>query len=151
MDSKLPKHNLSRGEFKRQRAIELNKNPEKNFLGKTSNFTDNNERHFFQRMLKAYLRGYEYFHFGFYTNKIGERLPRPHEVLFSPKRSEKEVEEILKKGFNIGGKVFGGVKIGKAQLRQKIRNSIEDKLKADKYKEVLKSKKTLSQFLGLKK
>lgn len=150
MDSKLPKHNLSGGEFKRQTAVELNKNPAKKFLGKTDNFSDNNERHFFQRMLKAYLKGQEFFHFGFYTNKIGERLPRPHEVLFSPKRTEKEVEAILQKGICIGGKVFGGMPIGKAQLRQQIKDRIEAKLNSEKAEQKKKSK-TLAQKLGISK
>lgn len=34
------------------------------FLGKTSDFKDNRERHFYQRMLKAYLRGDKLFQFG---------------------------------------------------------------------------------------
>lgn len=35
------------------------------FLGKTEGFVDNTERHFYQRMLKAYLKGKEYFTYGF--------------------------------------------------------------------------------------
>ena len=34
------------------------------FLGKTESFKDNSERHFFQRMLRAYLKGAEIFKFG---------------------------------------------------------------------------------------
>lgn len=35
------------------------------FTGKTDNFSDPQERHFFQRMLRAYLKGAEFFYFGF--------------------------------------------------------------------------------------
>lgn len=34
------------------------------FTGKMSDFKDNRERHFYQRMLKAYLRGDQNFQFG---------------------------------------------------------------------------------------
>jgi len=52
--------------------------PLRKFLGKTENFKDNRERHFYQRMLKAYLRGDSFFYFGF----IGfPRKPEKHEVM----------------------------------------------------------------------
>lgn len=35
------------------------------FLGKTEGFKDKQEAHFYQRMLKAYLKGKEFFTFGF--------------------------------------------------------------------------------------
>jgi hypothetical protein len=41
---------------------------------------DKTERHFHQRMLRAYLKGKEYFHFGF-TYKYGGRQPESHKVL----------------------------------------------------------------------
>lgn len=34
------------------------------FLGKTENFKSKEEKHFYNRMLKAYLKGNEYFFFG---------------------------------------------------------------------------------------
>lgn len=42
---------------------ELKKQTRK-FTGKTEDFKDNRERHFYQRMLKAYLRGDKKFQFG---------------------------------------------------------------------------------------
>lgn len=47
MDSKVPQSKLINQSGKTTRK----------FLGKTSDFKDNIERHFYQRMLKAYLRG----------------------------------------------------------------------------------------------
>jgi hypothetical protein len=55
MDSKVPQ--------KKSPINELGKESRK-FLGKTSDFKDNRERHFYQRMLKAYLRGDKLFQFG---------------------------------------------------------------------------------------
>jgi hypothetical protein len=49
------------------------------FGGKTDNFTDNQERHFYQRMLRAYLKGWEVFYFGFIMTPIGKR-PAEHKV-----------------------------------------------------------------------
>lgn len=54
MDSKVPQSKLINKSGKTTRK----------FLGKTSDFKDNRERHFYQRMLKAYLRGDELFQFG---------------------------------------------------------------------------------------
>lgn len=55
------------------------------FLGKTEGFKDNRERHFYQRMLKAYLKGKQYFIFGFSNKqdphtKIWSVTPDWHEV-----------------------------------------------------------------------
>jgi len=41
------------------------------FLGKTENFENKDERHFFQRMLKAYLQGRKFFDFG--IDKFGNK------------------------------------------------------------------------------
>jgi len=41
------------------------------FLGKTEGFKDKEERHFFQRMLKAYLKGSKRFNFG--IDKFGKK------------------------------------------------------------------------------
>jgi len=58
--------------------------PQRQFLGKTSGFKDNRDRHFHQRMLKAYLRGDTQFQFGksYKLNKFGllELLPDWYEV-----------------------------------------------------------------------
>lgn len=54
------------------------------FTGKTKDFKDNRERHFYQRMLKAYLRGDSRFQFGksYQLNHLGftELLPDWYEV-----------------------------------------------------------------------
>lgn len=47
------------------------------FLGKTENFENKEERHFFQRMLRAYLKGHKEFAFGFRPNG----MPKKHTVL----------------------------------------------------------------------
>lgn len=52
------------------------------FLGKTEKFADNMEKKFNQRMLKAYLAGHEYFHFG-YEYLFNQRLPKRHLVMQS--------------------------------------------------------------------
>lgn len=44
----------------------------KKFTGKTEGFTDNRERHFYQRMLRAYLKGHTHFNFGFSLQKDGK-------------------------------------------------------------------------------
>lgn len=56
------------------------------FLGKTENFKSKRERSFFQRMLKAYLAGHEYFHFG-YEN-------------VTPFRRERKLHKVLQKTFS---------------------------------------------------
>lgn len=50
------------------------------FLGKTEGFKDKQEKSFYQRMLKAYLAGHEYFHFG-YEYIFNKRVPARHLVL----------------------------------------------------------------------
>lgn len=50
------------------------------FLGKTENFTDSVERHFYQRMLKAYLKGHTHFFFGFHNTQIATRERTRYEV-----------------------------------------------------------------------
>lgn len=57
--------------------------PQRQFLGKTDNFKDNDERRFHQRMLKAYLAGHKFFHFGF-EYIMNQRFPKRHEVLQTP-------------------------------------------------------------------
>ncbi|MCO6149089.1 hypothetical protein [Flavobacterium sp. NRK1] len=52
------------------------------FLGKTDNFKDKAERSFYQRMLKAYLKGNEFFHYG-YMYIANKRYPKRHAVLQS--------------------------------------------------------------------
>lgn len=53
----------------------------RNFGGKTENFSDNRERHFYQRMLRHYLKGHTHFNFGFKTTMIGQRIPETYEVM----------------------------------------------------------------------
>lgn len=45
------------------------------FLGKTENFKDKKERRFNQKMLKAYLKGAEFFKDGLKPNPKGAHLP----------------------------------------------------------------------------
>lgn len=58
----------------------------KRFTGKTDDFSDNRERHFFQRMLRAYLKGHTHFNFGFsdQVDKFGfvSRRPDTYKVMF---------------------------------------------------------------------
>lgn len=72
MDSKVP-------QFEKPVLINETGKTKRKFLGKTSGFKDNQERHFYQRMLKAYLRGDKIFQFGksMKLNSIGfmELLP----------------------------------------------------------------------------
>jgi len=56
---------------------------QRQFLGKTENFKDNNESRFHQRMLRAYLAGHKFFHF-VYEYMMNQRFPKRHEVLQTP-------------------------------------------------------------------
>lgn len=82
MDSKVPvKQKPSNGIGKDHSKFTTRK-----FLGKTEGFKDNQERHFYQRMLKAHLKGKQYFHFGFSNQfnpitKVWEYGPTRYEVL----------------------------------------------------------------------
>jgi len=76
-DSTIPQSNSS---IKREARIK-NKSSKK-FAGKMENFKDNQERHFYQRMLRAYLKGWQYFDFGFEYTPTGRR-PKQHEVMVS--------------------------------------------------------------------
>lgn len=60
----------------------LHKTEPRKFLGKTEGFTDKTERHFYQRMLKAYHAGHQFFHFG-YETIMGQRQRKSHLVLQS--------------------------------------------------------------------
>lgn len=61
----------------------INKKTEtRKFLGKTEGFEHQKEKHFHQRMLKAYLAGHKYFHYGF-TTVGNRRVPEKHIVLQS--------------------------------------------------------------------
>ena len=72
--------------------MEKNMKPTRHFGGETEFALDysspealeksKQHRHFHQRMLRAYLKGKEYFHFGRSFNKItGKYDPIPHRVL----------------------------------------------------------------------
>lgn len=60
MDSKVPVN------FNKENSQPVNESNaiSRKFLGKTEDFKDNRERHFYQRMLRAYLKGKKYFQFG---------------------------------------------------------------------------------------
>lgn len=77
MDSKVPN-------IKRPPLLNEKDKTQRKFLGKTSGFKDNRERHFYQRMLKAYLRGDKQFQFGksWKVNRMGltELLPDWYDV-----------------------------------------------------------------------
>jgi len=87
-DSTIP---LSQSAIKRQ--ARLQNQGQKQFGGKLDGFTDNKERHFFQRMLKAYLKGGSSFQFGFEKHEDGEvkrdlrgkPIPARHDVLLTDK------------------------------------------------------------------
>lgn len=82
MDSKIPqKQKPSNGIGVSHSSFTTRK-----FLGKTKDFKDNRERHFYQRMLKAYLKGKQYFFFGFSNQynaitKVWEYGPTKYEVM----------------------------------------------------------------------
>jgi len=61
--------------------------PKRQFLGKTSDFKNKEERMFNQRMLKAYLQGKSDFIYGIDHNG----LPKSFEVLQTPKQKPFEV------------------------------------------------------------
>lgn len=46
------------------------------FLGKTENFDNKLEKTFYERMLRAYLKGHTYFHFGITVLANGYRMPK---------------------------------------------------------------------------
>lgn len=61
-----------------------NTSQKRQFLGKTDNFTSKSERSFHQRMLKAYLKGYDFFAFGthYVQTPLGmQRQPKMYPVL----------------------------------------------------------------------
>lgn len=43
--------------------------------------TDKRERHYYQRMLRAYLKGKDYFNFGFQHSADGRSYPEEHKVM----------------------------------------------------------------------
>lgn len=139
----------SNSAIKRQARID-NAN-QRNFGGKLSDFTDNKERHFNQRMLKAYLNGKPVFNFGFEKNVKGEiiraldgkPIPKQHDVIKTDKTIDhKKLDALLAGGYCDHGKVFGGVSLGKGQLKKMLRKREADRIKA------LKAKKKEKGFLG---
>lgn len=116
-DSTIPQSNSA---IKRQARID-NAN-QKNFGGKLDNFSDNRERHFNQRMLKAYLKGSKQFPFGFekeFNIVTGRKMPMYHDVLLTDKSvDENKMDKLLAEGYCDPGKVFGGVVQGKSALRK---------------------------------
>lgn len=148
-DSKFPQQDAdvaqSNSAIKRQARID-NSNL-KAFGGKTSGFTDNRDRHFNQRMLKAYLRGDHKFQFGqsYKKNQFGipELSPDWHDVLFTDETKRSAGNSVTPKG-----KVFGGMGIGKSELRKVILKRQQDKRKA---KSLVLSKQDVDHFTKEKK
>lgn len=140
-DSKI--QNQSRSAIKRE--ARLQNQHQKQFGGKLNDFKDNQERHFNQRMLKAYLRGDSKFQFGksWQKNQLGlmEFLPTWYDVQLTDKTVDlKALDKLLANGYCDPGKVFGGVPIGKSKLR-KIVHEREikrlEKIKEDRLKKPL--------------
>ena len=110
--------------------ITLPVKPKHFFGGKIDGFSDNRDRHFNQRMLKAYLRGQDRFAFGFTTamNQFGVfvKVNQYHDVLFTDQFRDKEkLETLLANGYTNPGKVFGGTKLSKRQLKDIIDKRLE--------------------------
>lgn len=131
-DSKIPQSNSA---LKRE-ARKKNAN-QKSFGGKLIGFKDNKERHFNQRMLKAYLSGHTQFQFGksLKKNHLGmlELTPDWHDVLLTDKTVDiNAIDKLLANGYCDPGKVFGGVSLGKGQLNKLLRKRAEEKRKAEK-------------------
>lgn len=125
---------------------------QKSFGGKLTDFSDNRERHFNQRMLKAYLRGDNRFTFGLsevaniYT---GKREPLFHAVLLTDKSVDpKKLDALLAGGYTDPGKVFGGASNNKSEMRKTIAKRIKEKNK--KKAMVLGSQKDIENFTKAK-
>lgn len=109
MDSKIPEQdhsieNMPYGEAKE--ILKRIKREPRKFLGKTENFKDNKERHFYQRMLRAFLRGWNIFHFGKEWVKVGgvmQEVPKKHEVEYSPKLKDSDIEKQIQMGLHEPG------------------------------------------------
>jgi len=142
MDSKIPQSNSA---IKRQARVE--NQGLRSFGGKLEGFADNRERHFNQRMLKAYLKGGQYFRFGF-DKDTGK--PVTYAVSYTDKTVDADkLDALLANGYNDPGKVFGGVRMGKSELRGVIRKR-EQKAREAKIKPI-KTSKSILQRLGLGK
>jgi len=145
-DSKLPKQNQSKSAIKRQARLD-NAN-QRSFGGKLENFADNRERHFHQRMLKAYIRGNKIFPFGFETVRnirTGQFDPIYHDVLLTDKYVDaKKIDALLAGGYCDPGKVFGGASKNKSEIRKAIKKRIKDKKK--KQSLIFGSKKDIDGF-----
>lgn len=130
------------------------------FGGKLSGFTDNRDRHFHQRMLKAYLRGDVQFPFGFEkeTDIIsGKRMPIMHYVQFTDNTgvlTNEYRDALFANGYNDPGKVFGGIKPGKGALKKMLIRKMIDESKAELKaleKVLIKSKAKKDQIKRLKR
>lgn len=86
----LLKHEIANGKFSDTAPP---KPPVRVFKGKTEfvlDYTSDEtlaqskaERHFYQRMLRAYLKGKTHFHFGFEYTANFQRIPKLHKVEFA--------------------------------------------------------------------
>jgi len=96
--------------------------PQRRFLGKTENFKDNQERHFYQRMLKAYLKGKQVFNFGFKTvkNEFGAeiRVPSQYVVKCSGMPTDEQVNSQYERSLNnVSGKSFFSYRQSKKEIK----------------------------------
>lgn len=143
-DSKFPQQdaNVAQSNSAIKRQARIDNSNLKAFGGKTSGFTDNRDRHFNQRMLKAYLRGDQRFQFGqsYKNNQFGipELSPDWHDVLFTDETKLRSGNSVTPKG-----KVFGGMGMGKSELRKVIRKREQAKYRA---KVLDSSKEQIDQF-----
>lgn len=122
-DSTLPQSNSQI-----KRTARLKNQGQKSFGGKTKDFADNRERHFYQRMLKAYLRGSNTFQFGF--DKETKKANWYDVQLTDKTVNPAELDKLLAGGYNDPGKVFGGVKPSKKALKKIISDRIEKEVAA---------------------
>jgi len=130
-DSAIPEQ--SHGAIKRE--ARLKNQGLKQFGGKLTGFADNRERHFYQRMLRAYIKGAPQFQFGFEKNADGKRIidllgnPIPvwHPVQLIDKTFDFALNDaLLAKGYNDPGKVFGGASNNNTPTRKKIKERIKE-------------------------
>lgn len=126
MDSKFPNQDLQN----EINVVNDKLSIKKSFGGKLSDFTDNKDRHFNQRMLKAYLKGNTQFQFGksWKKNQLGtiQLLPDWHDVLLTDNTIDlKQIDKLLANGYNDPGKVFGGFSGNKSEVRKIIKKRIK--------------------------
>lgn len=130
--SKTKRRRLAKG-----KVLDPNKYAERKFTGENlaaKGFKDNRERHFYQRMLKAYLAGKPMFNFGFeqIKNEAGMLItvPKRHLVKFTDKNMDAEkLDKLLAEGYTDPGSPYDGQfsTMSHAQRKDRIFNRLEDK------------------------